>query len=323
MIKETPTDQKMVEIEGRVADAVRGHWADHYLPAWFRPYARLSRLERPIGWWLLLWPCLWALMLAVSVYPERALLSPWLIAWYAIVFWIGAVAMRGAGCTYNDLVDHTIDEKVERTRSRPLPSNQITRRKAWIWLAIQLLIGLFALLQFNRYTILLGLASLLVVAIYPFMKRITHWPQLVLGLAFSWGGLVGWAAITGQLSLAPLLIYVACVVWTIGYDTIYAHQDKEDDIMIGVKSTALLFAEHTKMWLAFFYTLMVTLMAAGYWVAGVSWPAYGGLAAAAIHMGWQIRILDINNADQCLDLFKSNTQIGWLVFIGLIASIWI
>ena len=313
-------------IEGRVADAVRGHWADHYLPAWFRPYARLSRLERPIGWWLLLWPCLWSLTLAMATRNPAQLgsgpLPHWgLILWYGFAFWLGAVAMRGAGCTYNDLVDHKIDEQVERTRSRPLPSNQVTRRRAWIWLTIQLLIGLFVLLQFNRYTIILGICSLSVVAIYPFMKRITHWPQLVLGLAFSWGALVGWSAVAGSLATPPVLVYLGAIVWTIGYDTIYAHQDKEDDIMIGVKSTALLFADNTKIWLALFYAVMLAFMAAGFILAAVGWPAYIGLGLAAMHMGWQIHILDINNASQCLDLFKSNTQIGWLVFLGLLASL--
>lgn len=315
------TDRQPDYVEGQVADAVKGHWADHLLPAWFRPYARLSRLERPIGWWLLLWPCLWSMMLALAVEPAAADLSPGTILRYWLAFWLGAVAMRGAGCTYNDIVDHKIDKMVERTRSRPLPSNQVTRKKAWIWLAIQLLVGLVALLQFNSYTILLGFSSLIVVAIYPFMKRITHWPQLVLGLAFSWGALVGWTAIAGVLALAPVLLYLAAIVWTIGYDTIYAHQDKEDDIMIGVKSTALLFADNTKAWLMGFYTIVVVLAAASFIAAGVAWPAFVGLGMAAMHMGWQIRILDINNADQCLSLFKSNTQIGWILAAGLLAAI--
>ena len=260
-------------------------------------------------------------MLALAVDPAAEQLSLTTIIRYTLAFWLGSVAMRGAGCTYNDIVDHKIDEKVERTRSRPLPSNQVTRKKAWIWLALQLLAGLVSLLQFNSYTILLGFSSLLVVAIYPFMKRITHWPQLVLGLAFSWGALVGWSAITGQLALAPVLLYVAAIVWTIGYDTIYAHQDKEDDIMIGVKSTALLFADNTKAWLMGFYSVMVLLTAASFIVAGVTWPAFVGLGLAAMHMGWQIGILNINDADQCLSLFKSNSQIGWILSAGLLVAI--
>ena len=310
-------------VEGRVADAVRGHWADTLLPSWFRPYARLSRLERPIGWWLLLWPCLWSLTLAVASSPAESLPSIEMILWYGVAFWLGSVAMRGAGCTYNDIVDQDIDEKVERTRSRPLPSHQVSRRNAWGWLIAQLLIGLFVLLQFNLYTIWLGFASLSVVAIYPFMKRITHWPQLVLGLAFSWGALVGWTAITGELDLAPVLMYLGAIVWTIGYDTIYAHQDKEDDVMIGVKSTALLFAENTRGWLIGFYGVMVVCVAACFAVANASWPAFAGLFVAAAHMGWQIWKLDISNAVQCLALFRSNTQIGWIIFVGLLASIWL
>nr|WP_321458055.1 4-hydroxybenzoate octaprenyltransferase [uncultured Cohaesibacter sp.] len=308
--------------DGRVADAVRGHWADTLLPQWFRPYARLSRLERPIGWWLLLWPCLWSLTLAVATAQSGSLPSLERILWYGIAFWLGAVVMRGAGCTYNDIVDQDIDEKVERTRSRPLPSHQVSRGRAWGWLCAQLLIGLVVLLQFNEYTIWLGFASLSVVAIYPFMKRITHWPQLVLGLAFSWGALVGWTSITGQLTFAPVLMYLGAIVWTIGYDTIYAHQDKEDDVMIGVKSTALLFADNTRGWLIFFYGVMVLCMAASFAFSGVSWPAFLGLTVAAVHMGWQIWKLDISNASQCLALFRSNTQIGWIIFAGLLLSIW-
>ncbi len=222
-----------------------------------------------------------------------------------------------------DLVDQGIDERVERTRSRPLPSHQVSRRKAWGWLNFQLLVGGFVLLQFNDYTKLLGLSSLIVVVIYPFMKRITHWPQLVLGLAFSWGALVGWTSITARLDVAPVLMYAAAVVWTIGYDTIYAHQDKEDDVMIGVKSTALLFAENTKIWLGAFYGIMILFMTACFVMAGASWPAYLGLALAGMHMGWQIWKLQINNGAQCLNLFRSNTQVGWILFLGILASIWI
>ncbi|WP_319530078.1 4-hydroxybenzoate octaprenyltransferase [uncultured Cohaesibacter sp.] len=323
MSEQLPAKHEMGLSNGQVADAVRGHWVDTWLPVAFRPYARLSRLERPIGWWLLLWPCLWSMTLAVATTDSSHHPDVLTILWYGVAFWLGAVVMRGAGCTYNDLVDHKIDGMVERTRSRPLPSKQVTRVHAWGWLVLQALIGLFVLLQFNSYTIWLGFASLAVVAIYPFMKRITHWPQLVLGLAFSWGGLVGWTAITGVLAPAPVLMYIACAVWTIGYDTIYAHQDKEDDVMIGVKSTALLFAENTKIWLSVFYGVMVILMACALVVSGVSWPAFVGLAAATVQMGWQIKRLDINNAAQCLALFRSNTQIGWILFAGLLASIWI
>lgn len=315
------------KVEGQVADAVMGHWADHYLPAWFRPYARLSRLERPIGWWLLLWPCLWSLAMALAAsnryFGGEAPISLTTALYYAGLFWIGAVAMRGAGCTYNDIVDHEIDASVERTRSRPLPSGQVSRKQAWLWLGLQLLIGLVVLLQFNSYTQILGLSSLLVVAAYPFMKRITHWPQLVLGLAFSWGGLMGWASVYGSLDFAPIMLYIACIVWTIGYDTIYAHQDKEDDVLIGVKSTALLFAEKTKLWLAFFYGLMIALMVVAFVSVDLGPFIWIGLSLAGAHLARQIIKLDINNGDQCLAMFKSNTNIGYLIIAGLLIEIWI
>lgn len=315
------------DVEGRVADAVLGHWADHYLPAWFRPYARLSRLERPIGWWLLLWPCLWSLAMALAAsnryFGGEMPISLTTALYYAFLFWIGSVAMRGAGCTYNDIVDFKIDASVERTRSRPLPSGQVSRKQAWLWLGLQLFIGLVVLLQFNGYAQILGLSSLLVVAAYPFMKRITHWPQFVLGLAFSWGGLMGWAVVYGSLDFAPIVLYLACIVWTIGYDTIYAHQDKEDDILIGVKSTALLFGDNTKLWLAGFYSLMIALMVVAFVSVDLGPFIWIGLGLAGIHLARQIIILDIDDADQCLALFKSNTNIGYLIVAGLLIEVWI
>ncbi|MCT4656103.1 MAG: 4-hydroxybenzoate octaprenyltransferase [Cohaesibacter sp.] len=331
MSDQAPTEKQKMDakgdVEGRVADAVRGHWADHYLPVWFRPYARLSRLERPIGWWLLLWPCLWSLGLALAAsnryFGGEMPVSLSTAFYYALLFWIGSVAMRGAGCTYNDLVDYKIDAKVDRTRSRPLPSGQVSRKQAWLWLGLQLLVGLLVLLQFNDFAVKLGFSSLLVVAAYPFMKRITHWPQLVLGLAFSWGGLMGWAAVYGSLDFAPVVLYAACVVWTIGYDTIYAHQDKDDDALIGVKSTALLFADKTKHWLGFFYGLMIALMVISFVSVDLGPFIWIGLLLAAIHLARQIIILDISNADQCLALFKSNTVIGWMILAGLLIEIWI
>nr|MEC9417462.1 4-hydroxybenzoate octaprenyltransferase [Pseudomonadota bacterium] len=239
---------------GPVADAVKQHWVDTRLPAGLRPYARLARWERPIGWWLLLWPCFWSAALA-AVAGGKA----WPDPWHMVLFFIGAVAMRGAGCTYNDLVDVDIDSKVERTRSRPIPAGQVSRLQAKIFLVVQALIGLAVLLQFNTYTIWLGIASLLPVAVYPFMKRITNWPQLFLGFAFSWGALMGWAAAFGSLSWSPVFLYIGGICWTIGYDTIYAHQDKEDDALVGVKSTARLFDEHTKPALILLYSCATAL----------------------------------------------------------------
>jgi 4-hydroxybenzoate polyprenyltransferase len=240
--------------------------------------------------------------------------------WQIVLFLVGAIAMRGAGCTYNDIVDVGIDEKVDRTRSRPLPSGQVTRKQAWIFLLMQALVGLAVLLQFNSFAIILGLCALIPVAIYPFMKRITDWPQLFLGFAFSWGALMGWAAYFGRLDAAPVLLYFGAILWTIGYDTLYAHQDKEDDALVGVRSTARLFGDRTKEALVYLYGGALILFASAFTVAQVPLPAMAGLIAAAAHMIRQIRVLDIDDPDQCLALFKSNTAVGWLIFIGLMAG---
>lgn len=307
---------------GRVADAPSGHWVYRALPRWVWPYAQLARWDRPIGWWLLLWPCWWsaalaAVMRAAPGEPLATLLPP---TSHLILFLIGAIAMRGAGCTYNDLVDEDIDTKVERTRSRPLPSGQVTRRQAWSFLAIQALVGLAVLLQFNDFAILLGICSLIIVAAYPFMKRLTNWPQFVLGLAFSWGALMGWAAAFADLDPPALLLYLGSILWVIGYDTIYAHQDKEDDAIVGVRSTARLFGDNTKYWLVGLYGGALVLFALAYAAAAVPMPALAGLVAAGAHMARQIAVLDIDDPDQCLRLFKSNTVVGWLIFLGLIGG---
>src|SRR5476651_830986 len=236
-----------------VADAT-GNWVDRSAPAWSRPYLRLSRLDRPIGSWLLLMPCWWSAALAAGIAHDISRL-PVII----VLFFIGAFAMRGAGCTWNDLVDRDLDTKVERTRSRPIPSKQVTVAQAAIFMVAQALVGLLVLIQFNRFTVMTGLASLLVVAAYPFMKRITYWPQIVLGLAFSWGALMGWPAAFGRLDWPALVLYACSISWVIGYDTIYAHQDREDDALIGIKSTALLFGERTAPMLASFYAVAVLL----------------------------------------------------------------
>lgn len=300
---------------GVVADAVSGHWADTQLPARLRPYARLARWERPIGWWLLLWPCWWSLALASDVAGR-----PWPDPWHLVLFLVGAVAMRGAGCTWNDLVDRDIDDKVARTRSRPIPSGQVTVRQAKIFLVLQALVGLSVLLQFDRFSILLGISSLGVVAIYPFMKRFTDWPQAFLGLAFSWGALQGWAVTMHGLAVAPVLLYIGSILWTIGYDTIYAHQDKEDDEIVGVRSTARLFAENTAAWLTGLYGTAVVLFAIALVLTKVGPLAFVGLAAFAVHLIWQVRSLDIRDPDLCLRLFRSNRDAGWLFFAGLVAD---
>ncbi|MEP9397054.1 4-hydroxybenzoate octaprenyltransferase [Mesorhizobium sp. KR2-14] len=312
--------------QGRVADAPSGHWVYRVLPRWAWPYAQLARWDRPIGWILLLWPCWWSTAMAAVAYgrPEDPLLTLLPSPWYLVLFLVGAIAMRGAGCTYNDLVDEKIDAEVERTRSRPLPSGQVSRGKAWRFLLLQALVGLLVLLQFNGFAILLGFCSLGVVAIYPFMKRITDWPQFVLGLAFSWGALMGWAAEFSDLDGPAVLLYIGSIMWVIGYDTIYAHQDKEDDALVGVRSTARLFGENTKLWLTGLYGGALICFALAFAAAEAPMPALAGLLAAGAHMARQIRVLDIDDPDQCLKLFKSNTMVGWLIFLGLIGGgLWI
>lgn len=298
---------------GPVADAVKRHWVDTRLPSWARPYARLARWERPIGWWLLLWPCWWSAGLAAI---KAGHIGPNL--WYLALFLVGAVAMRGAGCTYNDLVDEEIDAQVERTRSRPIPAGQVSRTQAKIFLIIQALVGLLVLLQFNTFTILLGICSLLPVVVYPFMKRVTNWPQFFLGLAFSWGALMGWAAEFGHLGWAPLALYAGGICWTIGYDTIYAHQDKEDDALVGVKSTARLFGVFTKPAMLMLYAAATALFALAATLADAGPAAFAGIALGALHLLWQAIVLDIDDPDQCLKLFRSNTTYGWILFIGLV-----
>jgi 4-hydroxybenzoate polyprenyltransferase len=296
---------------GRVADST-GNWVDRLAPAWARPYLRLARLDRPIGSWLLLLPCWWSVGLAAVGAREGVNL------WHLVLFFVGAFAMRGAGCTWNDIVDRDLDARVERTRSRPIPSGQVTVATAAAFLVLQAMIGLAVLLQFNRFTIYVGLTSLGVVAVYPFMKRITYWPQIVLGLAFSWGALMGWPATFAQLDPPALLLYAGAISWVIGYDTIYAHQDREDDALIGIKSTALLFRERTKPMLALFYALAVALIALAGFSAGAGLIFALGLLAFALHLAWQIARLDVDDPINCLAVFKSNRDAGLILFAGLV-----
>jgi 4-hydroxybenzoate polyprenyltransferase len=296
---------------GRVADST-GNWVDGVAPAWARPYLRLARLDRPIGSWLLLMPCWWSVGLAAVHARSQVNI------WHLLLFFIGAFAMRGAGCTWNDIVDRDLDFQVERTRSRPIPSRQVTVASAAAFLVLQALVGLAVLLQFNPFTIYVGFASLAVVAIYPFMKRITYWPQIVLGLAFSWGALMGWPATFARLDLPALLLYAGAISWVIGYDTIYAHQDREDDALIGIKSTALLFRERTKPMLALFYALAVALIALAGWSAGAGLVFALGLLAFAAHLAWQIARLDVDDPINCLVVFKSNRDAGLILFAGLV-----
>jgi len=292
---------------GRVADAT-GNWVDSLAPVYSRPYLRLARLDRPIGSWLLLMPCWWSVGLA-GMHDGR-----FPSVWHIILFFIGAFAMRGAGCTWNDLVDRHLDGLVERTRSRPIPSGQVTVTQASIFMLAQALVGLLVLIQFNRFTVVTGLASLLVVAVYPYMKRITYWPPIFLGLAFSWGALMGWPAAFGRLDWPALVLYAGSISWVIGYDTIYAHQDREDDLLIGIKSTALLFGERTPQMLATFYTGAVALIAAAGLIAGGGLVFAAGLIGFAAHLAWQITRLDIDDPAYCLVLFKSNRDAGLILF---------
>jgi 4-hydroxybenzoate polyprenyltransferase len=302
----------MSPVAGSVADAT-GNWVDTVAPAWSRPYLRLARLDRPIGSWLLLLPCWWSSALA-AIAAHEAVPSICHIA----LFFVGAFAMRGAGCTWNDIVDRDLDRSVERTRSRPIPSGQVSVVQATIFLVLQALIGFLVLISFNAFTIALGVASLAIVAVYPFMKRITYWPQIVLGSAFSWGALMGWAADFGRLDLPALLLYAGSIAWVIGYDTIYAHQDREDDALLGIKSTALLFGERTKPMLAVFYSAAIILLGAAGFSAGAG-PIFGlGLLAFAAHLTWQIVRLDITDPDRCLALFKSDRDAGLILFAALL-----
>jgi len=286
-------------------------WIDRWAPAGVRPYLHLARIDRPIGTWLLLLPCWWSIALATQGWPD-----PLLVALFAI----GALIMRGAGCTLNDIADRDYDGRVARTATRPIPSGAVSIKQAFSFLALQLLLGLAVLLQFNFFAVLVGVGSLVVVAVYPFMKRITYWPQFVLGLAFNWGALLGWAAVRGDLAAPAGILYMAGILWTLGYDTIYAHQDREDDILIGVKSTALRFGADTAKWISGFYSGAIALIALSGYLIDLGWAFYAGLALAAAHLVWQVATLDIDDAKGCLTRFKSNRHFGLIVFAAIIAG---
>jgi 4-hydroxybenzoate polyprenyltransferase len=304
----------MSSASARVADST-GNWVDTLAPQWARPYLRLSRFDRPIGSWLLLMPCWWSAALAAGMAHDISRLPLTIL-----LFFIGAFVMRGAGCAWNDITDRDLDARVERTRSRPLPAGQMTVKQALAFLVAQALVGLIVLLQFNRFAVGTGIASLVIVAIYPFMKRVTWWPQVFLGLAFSWGALMGFAVTFARIDLTALVLYAGSICWVIGYDTIYAHQDAEDDALIGVKSTARLFGAHTHQALVMFYGLAVMLIGVAFASADVRWPAWLGLAAFAAHLAWQIARLNINDPALCLRLFKSNRDAGLVLFAGLLAD---
>jgi 4-hydroxybenzoate polyprenyltransferase len=286
-------------------------WIDRRIPKGLRPYLRLMRLEKPIGWWLLLLPGWWSIMLASFGRPSNELL---------FLFLIGAIVMRGAGCTFNDIVDRDIDARVARTATRPLPAKQVSVRDAWAFLVAQLFVGAAILIQLQQFAIYVGLASLILIAVYPFLKRITYWPQAWLGLTFNWAALVGWAAVMGTLDTHAFLLYAAGFFWTLGYDTIYAHQDREDDALAGVKSSALALGTKTRPVLAIFYALTLGLLFAAIVMPNMQPLSMALLALAGVHLAWQIATLDINDAANCLKRFKSNRDFGLLVLAACWAA---
>ncbi|MEM9715230.1 MAG: 4-hydroxybenzoate octaprenyltransferase [Pseudomonadota bacterium] len=308
-------------LDGQVSDAVQGNWVDRQPFAAPRPYLRLSRADRPIGTWLLFLPCAWSALLGFAAQGD----DPATLVWVLIVCALGSFSMRGAGCTWNDFTDRDIDAQVERTRSRPLPSGQVTARQALIWMCVQALIAFGLLLTLHPNAIWLGIASLLPVAIYPFAKRFTWWPQIFLGFAFNWGALLGWVAITGSLHWAAVALYAGGIFWTLFYDTIYAHQDREDDAVVGVKSTARLFGEKTH--LALFIFLVLTVSATTTAVI-LAFPADTHLAQLGLgllgawglgyQMHWQLSRLDINDPENCLRLFRTTNLGGLILVVALV-----
>lgn len=301
------------------ADAVTHDWVDRAPPR-AQPYLRLMRLDRPIGTWLLFWPCVFGLMLGATAGDRPfSSLRDW---WLFVLFGLGSIVMRGAGCTYNDIVDRDIDAKVARTRGRPIPSGAVNLQEAWLFLVAQCAVGLLILLQLNLFAIELGAASLVLVVAYPFMKRITWWPQAWLGLTFNWGALLGFAAQTGNIDLGDLMLYAGLFFWTLGYDTIYAHQDKDDDALIGVKSTARLLGGRSRNWILGFYAAAFALILAAGFTEHAAWPFAFLMFAAGAHLLWQVKSLTIDDADKCLILFRANRETGALIALSFLLAGW-
>ena len=302
------------ETERSASDIPRGGWVDRALPRAARPYARLARFDRSIGSWLLLFPCWWAIAFA----------TPTPVSWEFLrlfaLFGIGAVVMRGAGCTYNDICDREFDAQVARTRDRPLPAGEVTVVQAALFMAVLLAGGFAVLISFNHYAVWVGIASLALVFTYPLMKRVTFWPQFFLGLAFNWGALLGWAAAGGALGAPALVLYGGGILWTLGYDTIYAHQDRRDDPAAGVRSTARRLGLGSKPWLYGFYAGAITLFGGVGYLIDLGWPFYLGLALGAAQLVWQVADLHMDDAKDCLAKFRSNRLFGWLVLAGIFAA---
>ncbi|XP_062107792.1 4-hydroxybenzoate polyprenyltransferase, mitochondrial [Humulus lupulus] len=306
------TTAKSNENRSRDAKVVDVSWIDLYLPTQIRPYVRLARLDKPIGTWLLAWPCMWSIGLAANPgnLPDIKMMT---------LFGCGALLLRGAGCTINDLLDRDIDSMVERTKLRPVASGIITPFKGICFLGFQLLLGLGILLQLNNYSRILGASSLLLVFSYPLMKRLTFWPQAYLGLTFNWGALLGWAAVKGDIDPAIVFpLYASGVFWTLVYDTIYAHQDKEDDVRVGIKSTALRFGDSTKQWNMGFGVACISSLALSGYNAEIGWPYYASLAAASGQLAWQIWTVDLSSRDDCNKKFVSNKWFGAIIFSGIV-----
>ena len=314
MTDDIHTPEPLDPSQGTVADAVKGNWVDRFAPGPTRPFLRLSRADRQIGTWLLYLPCLWGLALAILASGQHSQHDLWTIVGCAI----GAFLMRGAGCTWNDITDRHIDGSVKRTKSRPIPSGQVSVRGAVIWMIIQTVLAFFILISFYSTAIVLGIMALLPVAIYPFAKRFTWWPQVFLGVAFNWGALLAWAAHTNSFGPTPLVLYLAGIAWTLFYDTVYAHQDAEDDALIGVKSTARLFGEDTRKWLRLFLTVKVVLFGTAVIMACLDRSvlslaiAFGGPWAMGWHLTWQLQRFDPEDGDMLLRVFQSNKYAGLL-----------
>lgn len=298
-------------IPSSASDILAGGWFSRWAPAWAKPYGRMARFDRPIGTWLLLFPGWWSLALATPGWPSL---------WLVVLFGLGAIIMRGSGCVFNDITDRKLDAMVARTADRPLASGAVSLVQAVVFMIALGLLGFFILLQFNLFAIWVGAASLILIAIYPFMKRITYWPQAVLGLTFNWGALLGWAAVQGDLATPALVLYASGFFWTLGYDTIYAHQDKEDDLMFGVKSSALKLGDKTRPWLFVFHGLSLVLLGVAGSLVQLGWIFYLALFLGMLQLAWQSADVDIDDPKDCLAKFKSNRLYGWLIFAGIIVG---
>jgi 4-hydroxybenzoate polyprenyltransferase len=293
------------------SDILPGDWVERYVPAPLQPYARLARLDRPIGTWLLLFPGWWGVALASHSWPSLRLF---------LLFALGAVVMRGAGCTLNDIADRHYDGRVARTRHRPLPSGAVTVRNAILFMLAQFAVGAAIVLSFNRASLYCALPVLALIATYPYMKRVTYWPQLFLGLNFNWGALLGWTAVAGALAPPALLLYLGGIFWTLGYDTIYAHQDKEDDARLGLKSSALALGERTRPWLFAFYAGALALWGAAGFAARLGALFWALFLLAGLQLAWQAARVSLDDPGDCLKKFRSNRDLGWLMLAGIIAG---